>query len=96
GGKLLHPVTSGAWGIDSVLAVNQKTGKVYVASNRDAVIDKQTYALALDGSTADKPQRVTKADGWHDTTFSRTGEVFVDTYTDPATPPQVSIRRPDG
>ena len=95
-GKLLHPVTSGAWGIDSVLAVNQKTGKVFVSSNRDAVIDKQTYALALDGSTADKPQRVTKADGWHDTTFSRNGEVFVDTYSDPATPPQVSIRRPDG
>ncbi|OBV39291.1 S9 family peptidase [Janthinobacterium psychrotolerans] len=95
-GKLLHPVTSGEWGIDSLLAVNEKTGKVYVASNRDAVIDKQTYALALDGSTADKPQRVTKADGWHDTTFARNGAVFVDTYSDPATPPQVSIRRPDG
>ena len=95
-GKLLHPVTSGAWGIDSLLAVNEKTGKVYVSSNRDAVIDKQTYALALDGSTADRPQRVTKADGWHDTTFARNGAVFVDTYSDPATPPQVSIRRPDG
>ncbi|MFZ4876577.1 alpha/beta fold hydrolase [Janthinobacterium sp. Mn2066] len=95
-GKLLHAVTSGEWGIDNVLAVNEKTGKVYVASNRDAVIDKQTYALALDGSTADKPQRVTKADGWHDTTFARNGAVFVDTYSDPSTPPQVSIRRPDG
>ncbi|MFZ3288546.1 MAG: alpha/beta fold hydrolase [Telluria sp.] len=95
-GKLLHPVSSGNWGIDNVLAVDEKAGRVFVASNRDAVIDKQTYALALDGSTADRPLRITKADGWHDAAFSRNGEVFVDTFSDPSTPPQISIRRPDG
>ncbi|NHZ94084.1 S9 family peptidase, partial [Massilia sp. CCM 8733] len=36
-GKLLHPVSSGEWGIDNVLAVDEKAGRVYVASNRDAV-----------------------------------------------------------
>ncbi|HZV67327.1 MAG TPA: S9 family peptidase [Telluria sp.] len=95
-GKLLHPISSGDWGIDNVLAVDEKSGKVFVASNRDAVIDKQTYVLALDGSTANKPQRITKADGWHEAAFSRNGEVFVDTFSDPDTPPQISIRRPDG
>jgi hypothetical protein len=73
-GKLLHPISSGEWGIDNVLAVDEKAGKVYVASNRDAVIDKQTYALNLDGSNADKPVRITKTDGWHDDTFARNGE----------------------
>jgi dipeptidyl-peptidase-4 len=95
-GKLLHPISSGDWGIDNVLAVDEKAGKVFVASNRDAVIDKQTYVLALDGSTANKPVRITKADGWHEAAFSRNGEVFVDTFSDPNTPPQISIRRPDG
>jgi dipeptidyl-peptidase-4 len=95
-GKLLHPVSSGAWGIDNVQAVDEKTGRVFVASNRDNIIDKQIYALALDGSSADKPLRITKADGWHEATFSRNGEVFVDTFSDPATPPQISIRKPDG
>lgn len=95
-GKLLHPITSGNWGIDNLLAVDEKAGKVYVSSNRDAVIDRQTYALALDGSTADHPQRITQADGWHDAAFARNGEVFVDTWSDPDTPPQVSIRHPDG
>ncbi|MDQ1924437.1 S9 family peptidase [Massilia pseudoviolaceinigra] len=95
-GKLLHPVSSGEWGIDNVLAVDEKAGRVYVSSNRDAVIDKQTYALALDGSGADKPVRITKGDGWHEAAFSRNGEVFVDTFSDPSTPPQISIRRPDG
>jgi dipeptidyl-peptidase-4 len=95
-GKLLHPVSSGNWGIDNILAVDEKAGKVYVASNRDAVIDKQAYALALDGSSADRPVRITKTDGWHEDTFAQNGKVFVDTFSDPQTPPQVSIRRPDG
>jgi len=95
-GKLLHPISSGEWGIDNVLAVDEHKGRVYVASNRDAVTDQQTYALAIDGSTAGKPQRVTQADGWHVSSFSRNGEVFVDTFSDPDTPPQVSLRHADG
>jgi dipeptidyl-peptidase 4 len=95
-GKLLHPISSGEWGIDKVLAVDEQAGKVYVASNRDAVIDKQVYALALDGSTADHPARITKADGWHEDSFAQNGKIFVDTFSDPQTPPQVSIRKADG
>jgi dipeptidyl-peptidase-4 len=95
-GKMLHPVSKGEWGIDNVLAVDEKAGKVYVSSNKDAVTDKQTYALNLDGSNADKPVRITKADGWHEDSFAQNGALFVDTFSDPATPPQVSIRKPDG
>ncbi len=95
-GRLLHPVSSGEWGIDGVLAVDEKAGRVFVASNRDAATDKQTYALALDGTSADQPQRITQGDGWHDASFSKNGEVFVDTFSDPDTPPQISVRRPDG
>ena len=40
--------------------------------------------------------RVTKADGWHAAKFSEHGEAFVDTWSDPDTPPQVSVRSPDG
>jgi dipeptidyl-peptidase-4 len=95
-GKLLHPISNGEWGIDNVLAVDEQAGKVYVASNKDAVTDKQAYALNLDGRGADKPVRITKGDGWHDDTFAANGKIFVDSFSDPATPPQVSIRRADG
>ncbi|HEX9172881.1 MAG TPA: alpha/beta fold hydrolase [Telluria sp.] len=95
-GKLLHPISRGEWGVDKVLAVDEAAGKVYVESNRDAVIDKQAYALALDGSSAANPTRITKGDGWHEAAFAGNGKVFVDTFSDPRTPPQVSIRRADG
>lgn len=95
-GKLLTAVTSGNWGIDEVLAVDEKAGRVYVASNRDAAIDRQVYALNLNGSTADKPVRITKANGWHNVAFAQNGQVFVDNFSDPSTPPQVSIHKADG
>lgn len=95
-GKLLHPVSAGEWGIDHVLAVNEKAGVVYVSSNRDAVIEKQVYALRLDGSNANAPVRVTQAAGWHEARFSRGGETFIDTFSDPETPPQTGIYTPDG
>ena len=95
-GKLLHPISSGEWGVDNILAVDEQAGKVYIASNKDAVIDKQTYVLNLDGSNANKPVRLTKQDGWHEDVFARNGKIFVDTFSDPDTPPQVSIRRADG
>lgn len=95
-GKVKHALTQGDWRVDNLLAVDEKAGKVYFASNKDAIPDKQAYVVALDGSTAAKPKRVTQADGWHETSFARNGEVFVDTWSDPANPPQVSIRKPDG
>jgi dipeptidyl-peptidase-4 len=95
-GKLLHPISSGEWGVDNILAVDEQAGKVYIASNKDAVIDKQTYVLNLDGSNAGKPVRLTKQDGWHEDVFARNGKIFVDTFSNPDTPPQVSIRRADG
>ncbi|MES2070358.1 MAG: S9 family peptidase [Pseudomonadota bacterium] len=95
-GTLLHPVTQGEWGIDALLAVDEKSGQVYVSSNRDAVPDKQVYALPLDGSRAGQPQRITQADGWHDTQFSQQGQLFIDTWSSPDTPPQVSLRHADG
>jgi dipeptidyl-peptidase-4 len=95
-GTLQHAVTQGAWGIDHVQAVDEQAGKVFVASNREAVIDKQVYALALDGSTADAPQRVTPGEGWHETAFSENGKVFTDTWSDPSNPPQISVRSADG
>ncbi|MET3116007.1 dipeptidyl-peptidase-4 [Undibacterium sp. GrIS 1.8] len=95
-GKLIHPISQGEWGIDNILAVDEKAQKIFFSSNRDAVTDKQIYALNLDGSNADAPIRVSKTDGWHEAKFSGKAEVFIDTWSDPNTPPQVSLRQPDG
>src|SRR5690606_2772499 len=95
-GKLRHPISSGEWNIDKLLGVDETSGQVYVQSNRDYVPDTQVYALNLDGSTANPPTRLSKRDGTHATTFAEDASVYLDSFSDPATPPQVSLHSADG
>ncbi|MBB6184781.1 dipeptidyl-peptidase-4 [Oleiagrimonas soli] len=95
-GKLKHAISAGDWNLDGLLAVDEKKGLVYVSANRDFVPDRQVYALKLDGSDADNPQRISQRDGTHVATFAPDGSFYVDTFSDPNTPPQVSVHRADG
>jgi dipeptidyl-peptidase 4 len=98
-GRLRHALTKGAWNVDGLLALDERAGVVYFASNRDAVTDRQIYTVRLDGSNAAAPRRISRRDGWHDAQFAsdaRRVVLFVDTFSDPDTPPQVSINAPDG
>lgn len=95
-GKIAHAISAGDWNIDDVLAVDERNQTVYVDSNRDFVPDRQLYALRLDGSTADAPHRITPPDGTHRIEFSRDAQIYVDSFSDPATPPQVSVHAADG
>lgn len=92
-GKLKNVVTAGDWNIDSLLGVDEKLGLAYVESNRDFVPDRQVYALRLDGTTADAPRRISKGAGQHHAEFTKNAEYYIDTFSDPATPPQVSLRK---
>jgi dipeptidyl-peptidase-4 len=98
-GHLRHALTMGAWNVDGVLAVDESAGLVYLASNKDAVIDRQVYTVRLDGGDAATPRRISRGDGWHSAQFARGSPrvaLYVDAFSDSATPPQVSINAPDG
>ena len=95
-GTLMHPISKGNWNIDKLLGVDATNGRVYVQSNHDYVPDTQVYALALDGSSASAPQRISKEDGTHTATFAEDASFYLDTFSHPETPPQVSLRKADG
>jgi dipeptidyl-peptidase-4 len=98
-GHLLHPLTHGAWNVDGLLAVDESTGTVYFDSNRDAVQDLQIYTARLDGHDAENPSRISRGDGWHAAQFATSSSrvaLYVDNFSSPHTPPQVSIQAPDG
>jgi dipeptidyl-peptidase-4 len=98
-GRLLHPLTRGAWNVDGLLAVDESTGTVYFDSNRDAVQDLQIYTARLDGRDAENPGRISRGDGWHAAQFASNPTrvaLYVDNFSDPSTPPQVSVNAPDG
>jgi len=98
-GRLRHALTQGAWNVDDVLAVDETAGLVYFTSNRDAIVDQQIYTVRLDGRNPAAPRRISQRDGWHEPQFSKGARrvaLYVDEFSDPDTPPQVSINAPDG
>lgn len=95
-GKLLHPISTGTEGGDEFLAVNEKQGLVYFLSNRNAIIDHQVFSVRLDGSNSNQPRRISSENGWHDARFAANASIYVDTWSDTDTPPQVSLRDAQG
>jgi len=95
-GKLQHAISAGEWNVDGVLALDERDGTVYVDSNRDFVPDRQIYTLRIDGTDAALPHRISTADGVHSAQFGERPNIYVDTFADPTTPPQVSVRAADG
>lgn len=93
-GALRRTLTKGTWDVDKLLALDEKNGLAYFAANRDDVLQQQVYRAALDGTEVERASRISEGDGWHDAVFG--DGAWIDTYSDPDTPPQVSLRRPDG
>lgn len=92
-GRKASALTSGAWPVDSVLAVDEDAGQVYFAAGKDTPTDSQVYRVALGGGAI---ERISQADGYHSASFALNGSVFVDAWSNPATPPQLELYRNDG
>lgn len=95
-GKSRRALSKGDWDVDKLLALDEKNGKVYFAANRDDPLQQQVYVARLDGSDADKVERISAGEGWHEAVFGENAALYLDTYSDPATPPQVSLHKADG
>jgi dipeptidyl-peptidase-4 len=95
-GRLRHALTPGDRDVDKLLALDETSGTVYYESSGEDPLSQQVYAARLDGTNAAKPARITRDNGWHDAVFGDKADAWIDVWSDPATPPQVSLRRPDG
>lgn len=95
-GSLHRQLTRGDWDVDRVLGVDEHAGKVYFSANRDDPLQMQVYSAALDGSQIDAAERVSREEGWHEAVFADNGSVYIDTHSDPATPPRTTLHDASG
>ncbi|MGH8077384.1 MAG: prolyl oligopeptidase family serine peptidase, partial [Lysobacter sp.] len=86
-------LTTGAWPVDGVLAVDEAAGQVYFAAGKDSPLDTQVYRVPLAGGAI---ERLSQTDGVHAATFAKNASVFVDNWSNPTTPPQLQLFRNDG
>ena len=95
-GALKHPITRGEYVVDQVLAVDEEAGFVYFAANASSVLEKQIYRARLDGSSAGKPERLSRSLPWNEASFAKDASIYVATESAATTPPQVRLYRNSG
>ncbi len=92
-GKTVTALTQGAWPVDELLAVDEAAGKAYFSAGVDSPRESQIYAVSLQGGA---PQRLSQAPGMHSASFARNASVYVDSWSNTTTPPQIALYRANG
>lgn len=92
-GKTVTALTQGAWPVDELLAVDEDAGKVYFRAGVESPRESQIYAVPLQGGPL---QRLSQAPGMHSASFARNASVYVDSWSNSTTPPQIALHRATG
>jgi dipeptidyl aminopeptidase/acylaminoacyl peptidase len=92
-GKLLGPVTSGPWEMEKVQLLDEESGWVYFSGTLENDVSPNLYRVKVDGTGL---QRLTTSAGEHRVSVAPKGKLFIDTWSDPATPTQVRLYDTDG
>ena len=86
-------LTHGQWPVDELLAVDEAAGQVYFRAGVESPRESQIYRVALRGGT---PERLSRAPGMHSASFARNASVYVDSWSNTRTPPQIELFRANG
>ncbi len=97
-GKTLTQLTRGDWPVDKLLAVDEARGLVYFSAGRDAAgraaaREVQIHAVPLAGGDI---RTLSTQPGMHGASFAKNASVYVDSWSNARTPPQIALHRADG
>ena len=92
-GKQLTALTSGSWPVDELLAVDEGAGKAYFRAGVESPLRSEIYAVPLAGGT---PVKLSHAPGMHSAAFANNASVYVDSWSNSSTPPQIELYRANG
>lgn len=97
-GKQLTQLTRGDWPVDKVLAVDETKGLLYFSAGRDAADraaarESQIHVAPLAGG---KIRTLSTQPGMHSASFAKNASIYVDSWSNAHTPPQIALHRADG
>lgn len=95
-GSLIRQLTSGDWMVDELEAVDESTGILYFTARRKSPLERHLYRAQLNSGSSNNPTQITQREGMHDVEFSSTFHSYIDTYSSPEQPVQVSLHGPTG
>ena len=88
-----HALTQGDWPVDELLAVDEKAGQVYFRAGTQSARESHIHRVSLQGGAS---EQLSKVPGMHSASFARNASVYVDTWSNSTTPPQIELFRNDG
>ncbi len=92
-GSKLTALTSGNWPVDELLAVDETAGTVYFRAGVDSPLHSGIYAVSLAGGA---PKPLSRSPGMHGAVFAGNASVYVDSWSNSVTPPQIELYRANG
>ncbi len=95
-GSLIGQLTDGNWVVTKVLQYDENSQNVYFSGNADTPLEHHLYKINLTDRKVKNPARLSHSGGWHTFVFPEEGVDYIDYYSDPETPKQVSIMSGDG
>ena len=92
-GSELTALTSGAWVVDELVAVDAEAGYAWFTGTRESPLEKHVYRVPLAGGEVEK---LSREPGMHAPSFARNASVYVDHWSNERTPPQIELFGNDG
>jgi dipeptidyl-peptidase 4 len=92
-GRELTPLTRGEWVVDRLLAVDESAALAYFSGSRESPLESQIYSVPLGGGEV---RRLSQTPGMHAASFAQNASVYVDSWSNPQTPPQSELFSADG
>ena len=92
-GSDLRQLTRGEWPVDALEAVDEARGLAYFTAGRASPTQRALYSVPLAGGDI---VELTKAPGMHAITFAGNASVYVDSWSNTRTPPQLELFHADG
>ncbi len=89
-GKLLNQITTGAWEVDQLLGIDQKTSQAYFTSTQAGARERQLYVTKLNGKGL---KQLSVGSGWHSLNFSTDFRYYLDSYSTATTPTRYSLHK---
>ena len=92
-GKLIRPITSGAWEVSNFLGLDEKKGLLYYMSTEDGSIQRQLYSISITGKNKKK---LSQGAGTHQVQFNPSFTYFIDDFHSALQPSVFSLFHADG
>lgn len=93
GGKQIRQLTSGEWEVSSLLAVDEKAGRVYYSSTEGSPLERHIYSIGLDGGGK---RKLTSAAGTNSASFSPACDAWMHTHSSLESPSRTVLKKIDG